>query len=433
MLSLSVVILAAGSSRRFAYGSKVDIKKQWLRKHDLPLWLYNTYKIQKILVKLSSKMLLNYTLDEVIVVGSKEDVSYMKKLANSDIKVVTGGTTRQESLQNALDYTNSNLVLVNDSARFNTSTKIVKRLLKALKQTATKNGVLLENTSNKNFNNSPLLESLPASIVPYLNVTDSVVLDLSASKDQNFNYLDRSKVYLIQTPQLSQTKILKAALLKARDENKEYSDESSAIYAYLKNKKDNYKTPLVFIKGSKALKKITYIDDVKLKWDKSSISASGIDIHAFEMGKKMYLCGVHIESSFGFKAHSDGDVGLHAIIDSILGCMNYGDIGELFPDTNALYKDADSKVLLQNVYNYAKSVGFKLISLDLTLLAEVPKINPYKTQMQESLSKILGVSKDKISIKATTTEKLGFIGKKEGILAQAVVNMKKISLKMLKK
>ncbi|PAF45995.1 2-C-methyl-D-erythritol 2,4-cyclodiphosphate synthase [Helicobacter sp. 11S02629-2] len=433
MLSLSVVILAAGSSRRFSYGSKTSIKKQWIRKQDLPLWLYNTYKIQKICTKLNTQVLPKYTLADIIVVGSKEDVSYMKKLANSDIKIVEGGNTRQESLFNALSFTNSDLVLVNDSARFNTSKKVVLKLFNALKESALKAKISMEDLQDKTLDSTSFLSLLPAGIVPYLNITDTVVLESTTTQKTKLDYLNRDKVYLVQTPQLSQTAILKKALLKAKSEGKDYSDESSAINAYLENEKADLKTPLAFVKGSKALKKITYSDDVKLKWSKYALSASGIDIHAFEEGKKMYLCGVEIDSPFGFKAHSDGDVALHAIIDSILGCMNYGDIGELFPDTEALYKDADSQVLLQKVYDYAKSVGFKLISLDLTLLAELPKISPYKTRMQESLTKLLGVSKTNISIKATTTERLGFVGKKEGILVHAVVNMKKISLKMLKK
>ena len=138
----------------------------------------------------------------------------------------------------------------------------------------------------------------------------------------------------------------------------------------------------------------------------------------------MYLCGVKIESSMGFKAHSDGDVAIHAIIDSILGAMNYGDIGELFPDSKDEFKNIDSKILLKEVYDYCLSVGLELINLDITITAQTPRISPYKAQMQEVLANILYLPKMCVSIKASTAEGLGFVGRKEGVLVNSIAQLK---------
>ena len=147
----------------------------------------------------------------------------------------------------------------------------------------------------------------------------------------------------------------------------------------------------------------------------------GIDIHPFEAGRKCILGGIEIASSKGLQGHSDADALVHALIDAILGALGKRDIGTLFPDTDAAYKGADSCVLLQQVWELARGEGWSLTNADITILAEVPKIKPYVAQMIEKLSGILGTGVDRIAVKATTTERLGFIGREEGVLASAVV------------
>ena len=138
----------------------------------------------------------------------------------------------------------------------------------------------------------------------------------------------------------------------------------------------------------------------------------------------MYLCGVKIESEFGFKAHSDGDVAIHALIDSLLAAAAAGDIGELFPDNDDRYKDIDSKILLKNCVNFIKSVGFEIINTDITIIAQKPKLLKYKDMMREKISSLLEIDKSRVNIKATTTEKLGFIGREEGVAVSAVSTLK---------
>lgn len=147
----------------------------------------------------------------------------------------------------------------------------------------------------------------------------------------------------------------------------------------------------------------------------------GIDFHRLEKGLKLWLGGVQIPSDFGCIAHSDGDVLLHAICDSLLGAAALGDIGHHFPDTSPEFKGIDSKILLERTNNLIKSKGCSIVNIDSTLCLEKPRIAPYIPQMRSVIGKILDINPDNISVKATTTEKMGFIGREEGIAAMAVV------------
>ena len=147
----------------------------------------------------------------------------------------------------------------------------------------------------------------------------------------------------------------------------------------------------------------------------------GFDVHPFENESPLYLGGIEIDSTLGLKGHSDADVLIHALIDALLGAMGKGDIGDFFPDTEQKYKDIRSSKLLDTVVEIMFNNNYKLINADLILLAEKPKIKKYKKQIENNLAKILKVNNSKINLKATTTEGLGFIGRIEGIGAQAVV------------
>ena len=147
----------------------------------------------------------------------------------------------------------------------------------------------------------------------------------------------------------------------------------------------------------------------------------GIDFHKFEYGRKMIIGGVEFNSPFGLKGHSDADVLLHAITDAILGAIGEKDIGYHFPDTDNRFKNANSKVFLEKALTLAKEKGFKISNLDATILCEKPKINPLRDRIRENIASILQIEKERINIKATTTEKMGFIGRTEGIAAIAVV------------
>lgn len=147
----------------------------------------------------------------------------------------------------------------------------------------------------------------------------------------------------------------------------------------------------------------------------------GMDVHAFEKGDHVTLAGVKIPHTHGLKAHSDGDVVLHALSDALLGTLALGDIGQHFPDTDPQFKGADSRVLLKHVYQLILDRGYTLNNADITVACERPKLAKHNLDMRQSIADVLDVDVDQISVKATTTEKLGFTGRQEGILATATV------------
>ncbi len=142
---------------------------------------------------------------------------------------------------------------------------------------------------------------------------------------------------------------------------------------------------------------------------------TGFDVHAFKPGNKIYLCGVEIPFNRSLAGHSDADVALHALTDAILGALALGDIGLHFPDTDEKWKGADSIIFLNWSIKKAEQRNFKLSNIDLTIICEKPKINSFREQLIANLSKICSLDHDKINVKATTTERLGFIGREEGI------------------
>ena len=152
----------------------------------------------------------------------------------------------------------------------------------------------------------------------------------------------------------------------------------------------------------------------------------GIDFHQLIAGRKLWLGGVEIPHHKGALGHSDADVLLHAICDALLGALNLGDIGIHFPNTDAVYKNIDSKILLQKTYELIKQKEYKIINIDSTICLETPKIKIYADEMRSVISTILCIQKDDISIKATTTEQMGFVGREEGLVAYATVLLEKI-------
>ena len=146
----------------------------------------------------------------------------------------------------------------------------------------------------------------------------------------------------------------------------------------------------------------------------------GFDVHALAEGLRLVLCGVEIEHTKGCVAHSDGDVAIHAICDALLGALALGDIGKLFPDTDAKYKGIDSRQLLKEVVNIVVDKGYKISNIDCTIAMQRPKLRRHIDLMRERLSEVVGIPADRISVKATTTERLGFEGREEGVSATAV-------------
>lgn len=354
---LTLVLLAAGNSSRF----KVPVKKQWLRIGHDPLWLYVTNRIKESLPGV-----------RIVLSAHADEIPFMTPLC--DFTIVTGGATRQQSLKNALKEVNTPFVMVSDIARSCIDPSLITRLLDA--------------------------KGVADTIVPALDVHDTVVYGNET--------IEREQVKRIQTPQLSRTDILKRAL----ESEVEYTDESSAVVAYGGTRH--------FVRGDEGAAKITHAGDtVALEClappSPFLFTGNGFDVHPFIEGKPMVLGGVEIESPVGFKAHSDGDVAIHALIDALLGAACLGDIGMLFPDTDETYKNIDSKLLLERCVQKLHNFGFVILHADITIIAQAPKIAPYKEQMRSRLASLLQIPRARLNVKATTTEHLGFIGRKEGV------------------
>lgn len=151
----------------------------------------------------------------------------------------------------------------------------------------------------------------------------------------------------------------------------------------------------------------------------------GYDMHRLVEGRELWIGGVKIDFNRGLQGHSDADVLIHAVCDALLGAANLRDIGYNFPDTDITYKNIDSKLLLRHTLKLLQQKGFSIINIDCTICAEAPKLNPYIEEMQQIMSKIMGIDCDQLSIKATTSEKMGFVGREEGITAYAVTLIEK--------
>lgn len=363
---ITLVLLAAGSSSRF----KLHAKKQWLRIGHKPLWQFVADNFAK-----------SGLFAKIIITASEDDSLFMDYYA--PYTYVIGGATRQQSLKNTLKEVETPYVLVSDIARCCVDEAFLQKIIAHKEQADC--------------------------IVPYIEASDTIVYENTT--------IDRNLVKLIQTPQLSSTEILKKALLT----QEEFTDESSAIVAHGGRRK--------FILGNPSAHKITYIYDLQkipclVPPSSDTLIGTGFDVHAFDTKGSMVLGGVAIDSKFGFLAHSDGDVAIHALIDALLGAAGLGDIGMLFPDNDANYKGADSKELLDKVVQKIYHFGFAIVNADITIAAQTPKLSPYKLQMRHTIAKLLGIESSRVNIKATTTEKLGFIGRSEGVGVIASVSLK---------
>lgn len=362
----TLVLLGAGNSTRFG----LDVKKQWLYSGDKPLWLQVAQKFEALDL-----------FDSIIIVSSSKEIAYMQNFA--DYEFVEGGNTRQQSLKNALDKVTTTYVMVSDIARCCIPESMIRRIYDA--------------------------RVTSSCVVPTLKATDTLYMDNSP--------IDRESVAIIQTPQLSQTKLLKLAL----DSRQTFTDDSSAIASL------GY--DITFVEGDNKAHKLTTLQDLfRLECIKPPhnkiLVGYGIDTHPFEDNKPMYLCGVPIDVKFGFKAHSDGDVAIHALIDALLGASGMGDIGELYPDDDDSFAGIDSTKLLRDTTHRIKSYGFEIVNIDMTIVAQTPRLKEYKQDMRKNLASILGITPQFVNIKATTSEKLGFIGRKEGVSVHAVANLK---------
>ncbi len=343
-------------------------------------------------------------IDDVICVIHHDDVElYEEAVVGLDLlNPVFGGETRQASIRFGLealrDY-NPDKVLIHDGVRPFVSKRVI--------------GGILEK-----------LETHPA-VIPAIAVEDT----LKKYSDGKIEWtLERENLWRAQTPQGFIYEDILNSHIAFKDLN--FTDDAALNeYAGI---------PVAIVPGSQNNFKITTEEDYERAKRLASLfiqnvheenrCGTGFDVHAFRARQKdennfIRLCGIDVEFDKKIDAHSDGDVGIHAAIDALLGAIGEGDIGDHFPPTDPKWKNCDSREMLKITNHLLAKKGAKIMNLDITLICEKPKISKFKEQMKVALAEALNISTTRVNVKATTTEKLGFLGREEGIAAQAVVSV----------
>ncbi len=384
--NLVVVILASGTSQRI----KQSTPKQYFILNKRTLLEINIKKFQAF----------NFVREIIVVINKnhKDFYSPLKKKYKT-VKFINGDNSRQKSSYNALRYlkkSDVSFICIHDAARPFVSNKLIERLYKEI-------------IINKN------------SVIPVLKASDSIKL---CRNNLILKSISRKNIYLSQTPQFFDFKKLINAYENNIEDLVKFSDDSEVFLT------NNIKVSTV--QGDLNNVKITTINDwntQKKLHQKSYITKVGLgyDVHRLIKGKSIILFGVKIPFKFKLSGHSDADVGIHAIIDAILGASSLGDIGKQFPDTNKKFKNIKSLDLLKKIKNLIDANGITLCHLDCTLIGEKPKIASYTNLMKKTISNTLKLNLDDISIKATTTEGLGFTGRKEGLACICNATIKKLS------
>ena len=359
------IILASGQSKRF----NSNIPKQ-----------FNIYK-NKALFKHSIEKAIKSKLFRkiILVINSKKQI---KEKSYKNVLIIKGGKERSDSSLIALKYIKKfkpNNVFIHDAARPNFSLKLLKNLIKSLK-------------NNK-------------AVVPFIYSKDSIKYKI---KNQLFN-LKRNNSFLTQTPQAFKYKDLYNLSIKQKGK---VTDEAAL---FIENN-----LAVKFIKGENLNNKITFKEDIKKN---KSYFGIGFDVHRLVKGKNLFLGGVKIPFHSGLKGHSDGDVIIHAIIDSILGAMRKKDIGIFFPDNQKKFKNIRSPKMLKPIIKMLNNNNFHINNLDVNLICEQPKVSKYRDKIINSLSNLLNTDKSLINLKGKTVEKLGLIGREKAMACEVICSI----------
>ena len=302
------------------------------------------------------------------------------------VTLLTGGATRQESVARGLEELSTDApdhVLVHDAARPDCPAEVIERLVAAL-------------------------ADHPGAI-PVLPVVDSMVVAADGKMADNARREDLRRV---QTPQAFRFADILAAHRGWQGEP-DAGDDAQVLCAA--------GGEVALVDGDERLHKLTFAEDF-MTASPTALPVrigTGFDVHRLADGEELWLCGIRVEHDKGLAGHSDADVGLHAVVDAILGAVGAGDIGQHFPPSDPQWKGAPSSRFVEHAVKLAGEAGYTIGNIDLTLICEAPKIGPHREAMRARLAELLGVAVGSVSVKATTTEKLGFTGRGEGIAAQA--------------
>jgi 2-C-methyl-D-erythritol 4-phosphate cytidylyltransferase/2-C-methyl-D-erythritol 2,4-cyclodiphosphate synthase len=324
----------------------------------------------------------------VVAIPEGAEALAAEALAGIDaLQFLPGGATRQQSVRAALEAlaeTAPARVLIHDAARPDLPASVVERLLQAIEDRS--------------------------GAIPVLPVVDSMA---TASAGMMVAQVDREDLRRVQTPQAFRFGEILAAHRTWAGEPIAGDDAQVARAAGLE---------VAMVDGDERLRKLTFAADFRTGPAMVRIG-TGYDVHRLAAGEELWLCGVRIEHDKGLAGHSDADVGLHAVVDAILGACAQGDIGQHFPPSDPRLKDAPSEKFIAHAAELADKAGYRVGNVDVTLICEEPRIAPHREAMRRKLAALRGVDLLQVSVKATTTERLGFAGRGEGIAAHAVATL----------
>ena len=389
MRQLDVIILAAGSGRRLQ--AALGVAKQFAMLRGKPVW---QHAVDSLSAHASiGKILITLPANTPIPEGLSPDVI-----------CVQGGILRQDSVHNALQYLDSlsdcaPFVAIHDSARPFIPHSVIDRLLDAL-------------------------EAGAQAVIPALPVADTMKRARGNLVEAT---ISRDSLRAVQTPQAFDRPMITKlhAALNAAPEA--VTDDASLA--------ENAGIDVQIVEGDVALHKLTLPEDFIMANEQGSANiqpgqanetriGTGYDVHKFKTGSgPVAICGLEVAHDKSIEAHSDGDVGLHALCDAIFGALGDGDIGQHFPPSDAKWKDAASDQFLEFALQRLEMRGGKIINMDVTIICETPKIGPLRDKMRAKIAEIASINMSRVSVKATTSERLGFTGRGEGIAAMASVSL----------
>lgn len=380
--STIAIILASGTGNRF---DNVKLKQ------------YQMIDNKTVIYHSVNAFLSNALVNEVVVVINKSHeklaTKYLKNLNISNI--IFGGATRQQSVYKALKFIkiySPKKVLIHDAVRPNVDKNTISSVIISLDK--------------------------HNAVIPVTKITDSVK---KISNNIIEQHVCREKLSLAQTPQgFNYQEIMD----KHKNTKKKNINDDASLFNKVYTLPGNINNIKITNKED-----LTIIKKIMQKLDNQyvQVSALGLDIHKFDNQKaqSIRIGGVNIKYNKNLLGHSDSDVVLHALVDSILGCISGGDIGTIFSDKNPKWKNADSSIFVDYAISMLKKNKCLLLHTDITIVCEEPKISPYREKIKNKIAKLLNLDKKYISIKATTSEGLGFTGRKEGIMAQCLTTISK--------
>lgn len=370
---VTAVIVAAGRGTRFGG----DLPKQFLK-------IENRTVLEMAIEPFQSHPMV----DALIVASSEEYVELCSRICERFDKmnaVVIGGEQRQDSVRACLDRTDEGLVLIHDGARPFVTAQVIDRVIEGA------------------YNQGACVPCVP--VKDTVRQTENVKCTSSVT-------LERSSLFCVQTPQGFDTELIRRAYIKAEEDG--FIGTDDGVLA------ERLGAGVAIAEGDYANIKITTREDLPRMETGDIRMGSGYDVHQLTEGRKLVLGGVEIPFERGLLGHSDADVLLHALMDALLGAAALGDIGKHFPDTDEKYRGISSIRLLEKVKSLISDAGYTVGNTDITVIAQKPKIAAYIPAMRKNIADTLGIGIERVNVKGTTTENLGFVGRCEGIACEAV-------------